>query len=115
MKDKGFIDKLDELGFDEMFYCSLIRSNKKISFRRLSNTYIFKIGEEEITIKSFIEYLMLNFKSIDIYNLVQYLKDTYDIQISTWKVKELIRESSLHYDDITEKIYIDYNEYFSEI
>ena len=52
---------------------------------------------------------------MDVYDLGDYLSDEFGLYIPTSKLIETIRESSMYYDSISQKAYLDYDVYFSDI
>lgn len=93
----GFSHELDELGLDDYFYASLVRTNPKIKYIKTNGTFIFKSDVESIRILDFLIYLIGKLRSIDIYDFIDYLKDTYGVLYNKNKVLTLISNSSLYY------------------
>lgn len=110
----GFSSELEELGLDDFFCASLIKTNSNIRFVRISRTFIFKVSFTPIKILDFFIYLFGKLRSMDIYDFINYLKDSYDIVYNKSKIITLVSNSSLYYSSIMEKIYIDYDEYYEE-
>ncbi|OME46841.1 hypothetical protein BSK59_28775 [Paenibacillus odorifer] len=116
LRKKGFVHPLDDLGFEEWFYSSILtEDNKRFSYRRMGGSKVFFKGTQEVTLISFIEYLIGQEKSIDIYDLIELLKDTYGLTADRSRIISIINNGSMHYDSIMEKIYIDYDTYFEEV
>lgn len=118
LKKSGFEHCLDELGFDEWFYASLLVEDKNhFSNKRLGNNRLFRKGKEEVRLVDFLEWILYSSEelSMDIYELGDYLAEQYNISINVYKLMEVISGSVLYFDKITEKVYADYEVYFSEI
>ena len=115
---KGFSHILDEFGFDYWFYASLLVEHKnEISYFRIGGNKVFLKGKSNITFEDFIEDIVFcqeNFL-IDIYELVETLKQYYNIHIPIYKLIATIRNSGMFYDEISEKVYADYDIYYEEI
>lgn len=52
---------------------------------------------------------------MDIYDLADYMRDEFALYVPTSKLIETIRESSMYYDSISEKGFVDYEAYFETI
>lgn len=116
LKNLGFeYAKLDSLGFNEYFYSSILINNPSIKYKKILNTYLMKMGEEEFELSDFLLYIMGNFRKIDIYDLCNYIKTQYGLDINRYKIVAITKECSLYYNQITEKVYIDYDEFYNEI
>lgn len=118
LRQSGFSHVLDELGFDEWFYASLLVEDKeRFSCRRMGRNRLFRCINEDVCLTNFLEWLLYLQEplSLDIYELVELMKDNYYIFIDQYKIIETIKGSSMYYDAITEKVYADYDIYFEEI
>jgi len=110
----GFSHLLDELGFGEVFYASLLSEDSRISYQRMGGAKLFCIGIRSVSIKSLVEYLVEAETAIGCYVLAKMLKRQYGLTIGLQKIKEVIKDSPLHYDEISRKIFIDYDTYLNE-
>lgn len=116
LRNLGFEDnKLDDLGFDDYFYSSILINNPSIQYRKIQNTYLMKKGEEQFELSDFLIYIMGKLRKIDIYDLCDYIKTQYGLDINRYKIVAITKECSLYYNQITEKVYIDYDEFYNEI
>lgn len=116
LKNKGFkYDKLDCLGFDECFYSSILINSPSIQNKKFQNTYLMKNGQEQFELSDFLIYIVGMFRKIDIYDLCDYIKIQYGLNINRYKIISITKECSLYYNQITEKVYIDYDEFYNEI
>lgn len=116
LRKKGFEHPLDHLGFEDWFYSSILtEDNKRFSYRRMGGSKVFIKGNQEVTLGSFIEFLVEYKKSIDIYDLNELLLVTYGLNAERYRMISIINNSSMYYDPIMEKIYIDYDTYFEEV
>ena len=114
----GFEHELDDLGFEEWFYSSILVEDKEhFCYRRVGKNRLFKKGQGEVYLADFIEWIIYSKDtlSMDVYDLSDELLNEYNISIETFKLVEATKENSLYYDRITEKIYADYEVYFDEI
>ena len=118
LQKSGFTHNLDEFGFDDWFYASVMAENKDMfSYKRTGRNRLFQNGSYTITLSDFIEDILNSqeSQSMDVYDLGDYLSDEFGLYIPTSKLIETIRESSMYYDSISQKAYLDYDVYFSDI
>lgn len=119
LKQEGFDDELFELGFDDYFYSSVLFADKEhIAHKKVGGNMLFRIGTKPFLYSDFIEWLIYREESmyIDVYELMEKLKNTYGIKLERWDIKDkILPGTSMYYSDITEKLYADYEIYFDEI
>ena len=63
----------------------------------------------------FLQYLLEQYKKIEIYDLLDLLSVEYGLSIGKDKLIEAVRHSSMYYDSIMQTVYIDYDTYYEEI
>lgn len=105
--------KIDEFGFDDIFYYSLLRGANNLYNHRISNNYLFKLNEP-VSLKSFLSYLINKKKIIDVYELIVEIKEEYEVNMEKHKIIEVIKKLGMYYDEIMEKIYFDIDYYYEE-
>ncbi len=116
LRNQGFSDELDDYGFDDWFYMSLLCEDKAhFSYRRVANTKLFCRGTKTVTLQDFFTELLLRLQKIDFYDFMDLLEQEYGIALDPSKVKTIIRESDLYYNDIMDAVYIDYDTYYEEV
>ena len=116
LRNNGFeYKKLDDLGFDEYFYSSILVNSTLIQYRKIQNTYLMKKCENPFDVSDFLIYIMGKLRKIDIYDLCDYIKKQYGLNIDKYKIVAVTKECTLYYNQITEKVYIDYDEFYNEI
>lgn len=118
LQKKGFAHALDELGFDEWFYATLLSVDKvHFSYCRMGKNKLFTRGSENVSLINFLEWILYSCESlsIEVYELTKKLLSDYNINLEWYKIVETIKGSAMYYDTITQKIYADYNVYFEEI
>lgn len=111
----GFTSPLDELGFDDTFYYSILKQSKKINGKAVAGKHIFRKSKEDATLHDFLEYIVSDTGSIDIYDLTMLLFEKYGMDIEAAYIKMLVKPTSLYYDKISEKVFPDYETYIKEI
>lgn len=118
LRKNGFHHPLAELGFESRFYSSILAEDKAhFSYRRMGGLRLFRKGTQDVLLGEFLENIIYQQGSLsmELHDLVNYLDETYDLQINRWKLLETIHDSSMYYDKITEKVYAEYEVYFEEI
>lgn len=112
----GFSHELDDLGFDDWFYSSLLIEDRgRFSYQRVGGTRIILRGKENANLGDMLTWLLEQHQKIDLYDLMDLLEDRYGIHLPKEKIIEFINGTELYYDAIMEAVYIDYDTYFEEI
>lgn len=106
---------MDDLGFDDTFYYSILKQGKKIQGRKVAGTYLLRKSKQDVTLSDFIEFLVSQVRSIDIFDLSELIAVQYGIALAPSYIRTLASGSQMYYDSISEKIYLDYDEYFEEV
>ena len=116
LRNEGFADDLDDYGFDDWFYASLLCEDRDhFSYRRVANSRLFCRGRQTVQLADFFVSIILREQQMDIYDFCELLESQYGLSIDIYKVKSIINESGMYYDSIMEKIYIDYETYYEEV
>lgn len=116
LRQDGFINEIDELGFDEWFYSSLLLEDRKsFSYQRIGGTRIFLRGKTGANMGDMLVWILEKYQRIDFYDLLELLESRYGIKLPKDKLFAIIDGTDLYYDSIMEAVYIDYNTYFEEI
>lgn len=111
--EDGYDHPLHHIGFGEWFNGALIKNSKRISFIRTGGTILFYKGNVKRTTVDFLRYVLSNYKSMDIFDLIELLQEDYGINILKDKIIQFVKDSELYYDSTMEKLYLD-KEYFYE-
>ncbi len=109
---------LDEYGFEDRFYSSLLAECKsEVSYLRIGGNKLFILGKCRVRWEDFVESIVFSQENfaIDIYDLKDLLQSKYGIITSVYKLMESTKNTSMYYDSISEKIYADYDTYYEEI
>ena len=115
LKESGFCSGLDDLGFDDIFYESILRFCPEISSFRVNNVYVFKNTELSISKTTFISHLINQYHSITSDDLIALLKSTYGISIDIYELKESLENTNIYYNSIMDTFYINYNAFIEEV
>jgi len=114
IRNAGFEHDLDSLGFEDIFYNSILKRNPILQFRE-KNVPLFFRKSNDASLTDFIESVVSQVSSIDLEDLIQKFKDVYDMCISARKIKKAVDDTGMYYSKITEKVYIDYDAYSDEV
>ena len=116
LRADGFMHPLDDLGFDEWFYGSvLLEARELFSYQRIGGTRLFMRGNAPVRIGGLLTELLEHEQKADIYELRDTLEEHFGIVLSKDKLIELVKETDLYYDAIMGAVYADYDTYFEEI
>ena len=118
LKNEGFSHELDELGFEDWFYTSLLVENKlNISYQRIGGNKVMICGNFDIRFEEFLESIVFRQESlsIEVNDIEDILKQQYNININTWKLIQTVKDSSMYYDPISGKIFADYDTYYEVV
>lgn len=117
IRQDGFAHSLDDLGFDEWFYGSvLLEDRERFAYQRIGGTRLLCKGPQTSNLFMDMLHQMLEEKlKMDIYDLHEHLMERYGIRLPFDKLVELIRKSDLYYDTIMEAVYLNYDVYFEEV
>ena len=116
LRNSGFTHALDELGFDEWFYSSILFEDRDhFSAQRTGGTRLFLRGRPNANLGDMLVWLLGKYQKMDFYELSDLLKNQYGIFMPREKLIEIINSTDLYYDAIMEAVYIDYDTYFEEI
>lgn len=118
LRREGFAHPLDDLGFDEWFYGSLLAEDlERFPYRRMGGTRLFCRDRERVQLADFLRWLVEAEPDgrIDIYELQETLEQQYGISIPLHELISVVQNSELYYDPIMKALYIDYDTYLEEI
>lgn len=118
LRREGFAHPLDDLGFEEWFYGSLLAEDpERFTCRRMGGTRLFLRGRKSVQLADFLRWLVGAEPSgrVDIYELQEALERQYGISVPLHKLIEVAQGSELYYDPIMKAAYIDYDTYLEEI
>lgn len=116
LRKEGFSHEIDDLGFDEWFYSSILLEDRELfSYQRIGGTRIFLRGKIGANLGGMLVWLLEKYQKFDLYDLMDLLENHYGIKIPKEKLRSIVDGTDLYYDSIMEAVYIDYNTYFEEI
>ena len=116
LRQDGFTHEMDDLGFEEWFYASvLLEDRERFSYQRIGGTRVFLRGRAGANLGDMLVWLLEKYQKIDFYDLKDLLENHYGIVLPKEKLLTIIGGTELYYDTIMEAVYIDYDTYFEEI
>lgn len=118
LRQDGFSHKLDELGFDDFFYASLLRTDDYISSQRCFGSVVLYNGKElgQFSSEEFILSMLREHDSIDPDDFIRDMKDRFGVTIPNRReVITAVKGTELYYDSIMDKVYRDKTLYYNEI
>ena len=118
LKKEGLYHELDELGFEDYFYISiLIEDRERISYKRIGKNKLMYSSNEGASFESFLEYIVYQQEKlyIEIYELNDLLKEKYNLQFNTYDLISSIKSTSMYYDPISKTVFADYEIYYEVI
>ncbi len=113
--DKGFDSPFHKLGFTEWFPASIIKNSREYKYIRIGGTFLFYKSRRNKTKIDFFKYLLLELASIEIDDFVDLLLNDYGIRTTRNSIINTVKDTSLYYDSIMDKIYYKKEFYYDEI
>ena len=116
LRQSGFESGLYDLGFSDWFYANLLLTDPRFSFGIIFKSIILKKGEEDVTCRSFETSLIREAGSIDVYDLLTLMEETYGCTVSDrldliYKVKD----GEVYYDRYLDRLYDSEERYQREL
>jgi acyl carrier protein len=106
IKKAGFESELFDLGFSDWFYASLLTSDARFSYTKVFGNIIFFNGNKRITIQSFEESLIKEHGSIDVYDLMSEVEETYGCRVpDRLDLIYKVHGTDVYYDRYMDRMY----------
>ena len=115
LKRSGFDDELDVLGFDDLFYASLLREDPRFAWQRVGKAVVLNPRGTQFTVHDFLVDRVTKEVSVDVDDFVAMLQDEYGIIFERQDILTHVKGSDVYYDAIMGKLYADYATYFEEV
>ena len=115
LKKKGFESELDDLGFDDIFYQNIIKYTHGIQTLKFEKSYLFIETDLEVNKTKFLESIIAKYKRISSYDLLSLLRDDYGIELSLQKLKNILYNGNVYYNNIMDVFYENYQIFFEEL
>ena len=115
LKNAGFEDELDVLGFGDLFYSSLLREDPRFTWQRVGKAVVLNPKRVQFTVHDFLVDRVTKEESIDVDDFVAILQEEYGIVFERQDVLTHVKGSDVYYDAVMGKLYADYATYFEEV
>ena len=116
LRKHGFTHELEEFGFENCFYESILNMCDKLKHSRHKGQYIFKDAKGTgCNYGILINEIILDRGSMDIYDLLTVLDEEYGIKMAWYDARNAGVEEGLYYSDTMEKLYLDYDDFYEEV
>ncbi len=118
LRRDGFRHPLDELGFDEYFYGSLLWSDQRFSGQRVFGTIVLFNGKVNgmFSIADFLSTQLRSYDSVEPEDFMQDMEERFGIRIpNRYEVIYAIKSKELYYDSIMDKIYRDKALFYADL
>nr|MBQ4455163.1 hypothetical protein [Clostridia bacterium] len=107
--------RICNLGFDDRFYDQIIRNSGDYLHLNMYSNIIFTKEDIELSRQVFLKYVLERFGSMYLDDFIEFIKDTFQMNISKNYLLSDIKGTDIYYDKIMDKIYKDYDQYYDEI
>lgn len=118
LRQKGVESKLDDLGFDDLFYAWILAMHPDFAYQRVFGSIVLlKTNESAFTSKrDFIRWLLSDYDSVDVDDFMSDCRDNYGITIpERFEITEAISGTDMYYDPIMNRIYSDKSIYYDDL
>ncbi|HEQ3503850.1 sigma factor-like helix-turn-helix DNA-binding protein [Enterococcus faecalis] len=104
--------KFSELGFDNIFYESILKTTKGYRFQRIGGAMVFRKRKNKFYTYELIDEIVFKYKSMDIYDLMEFLDENYGINLSKEKIICSCQKTEMYYNPTMEMIYTDIEKFY---
>lgn len=119
LRDRNMEFELDALGFDDMFLESLLREDYRFRYRKFGGSVIFCQTVEEdlsnLTRGDLLKWMMRECDSVDIDDLIYDIRDLFGCSLDRTDIQAACNQVGFYWDKIMERVYKDYEIYYSEV
>ena len=118
LRQKGVESKLDDLGFDDLFYAWILAMHPDFAYQRVFRSIILlKTNESAFTsTRDFLRWLLSDYDSVDADDFISDCQENYGIAIpNRSEITEAISGTDMYYDPIMGRIYSDKSIYYDEL
>ena len=115
IRQNGFQHALENLGFTDLFYERLIWTFEEVRSIQTASGYIFKRTDTVFSLSDFLYDLILAYRIIDIYDLLDEIKSKYGISLEKSKVLYRLKDTDIFYSEELYKLYADKEDYYEEV
>lgn len=119
LRDRNMEFELDALGFDDMFLESLLREDHRFRFGKFGGCIIFCQTTEDdrsgLMRGDLLKWMMRECDSMDIDDLIYDIRDLFGCSLDRADIQAASNQVGFYWDKIMERVYKDYEIYYSEV
>ena len=115
LRGQGFKHKLDDLGFGDYFYESILRYADNLNYCRIGNQYVFVEFPQKVSLDALIYGIVSEKKSLNVFYLIDLLQEEYGLCVDKARICAKIANTTMFFSQTMEKIYIDYDEFLGDL
>lgn len=116
LRRSGFESDLFDYSFPDSFYASLLLSADELFGKRMFGIYFFCKGNSKFTAEDVISKILEDTGSIDMYDLISEINDTYGCSIKDKQdILSRLTNSGMKYDSILDRLYANEDLYYREL
>lgn len=115
LSKRGFTSALDALGFEPWFYSSILREDHRFTHKKIGGSVLFDTTCQEVSTQKLILCILNQQNSIEIDQLLTDIQEKFHISLDRDRLIWRIQNTELYYDNIMQKVYLDYNTYYEEL
>lgn len=115
LKAKQFSHKLEEYGFENIFYESILMRPGRLKYLNLTNQIVFVKTKKDVTLSDFVAYLLMDSESISVDELIDRAQSICCLSIDYEYAIRLMKNTTYFYSEDLCKLYEDKESYYQEI
>lgn len=116
IRQDGFDSALFDLGFSDWFYANLLLSDERLSNDRFWANMVFYKGTRKLSIRTFLEDMIRQRGSVDLYDLLYDLKNRYSfVTAERVDIMTKLLNSDVYYDRYLDRYYASESLYLREL
>lgn len=115
LKENQFSHSLEEYGFEDIFYESILMRPGRLKYLKLAEQVVFFKSKKDVTINDFVAYLLASTESITVDDLIERAQSMCHLFINYDYAIRLMKNTSYFYSEDLLKLYEDKESYYKEI
>ncbi|MEM5650540.1 hypothetical protein AAHB57_26055 [Bacillus cereus] len=115
LEKEGFHHKLVELGFQDVFYESLLKRPGAFKYMKIDQTTFFMKTVEEFNVTELFQFVMETEHSISLNELEDKFVQFFDAFINRRSIIHYANQSQLYYSEDLERLFIDSEKFYNYI
>jgi len=113
----AFNSDLYDYGFSDWFYANVLLSDDRFSWGNVFGIMLFNKGDSVVSRKAFLKDRVEYYESIDMYDLLSEMSNTYGCRISDddrYDVVHLLQDTNIYYDDTLDRLYMNEDAFYAD-